>query len=558
MAAIDITGSFISISENDKTSSKSSIQQLVDIVQADIASIDSTTRKKYEVFVSGGLGLENISSSLFQTVYDQDFTLGTSNALFDISIGSLQEEGTSENQAVVNGVTSTLDAGGKLTSFPATVTMMREKVNIYKQFASVLLGNPNAAFVTPHSNAEDPPATPNADPAIAATEPKYIKGAVFICFKRLFTRDNIFKGSFGMRIHKKAALLYQDFLSDDSRATGTSLHNIDLQADINETNDSEVYSDSIVTTNLSVDAVGGEVSTIVNSSGQPVGVIFYDKGVIVLDIERAFDSDQIIRGLISSTRRNNVDNSDHVATRFGPFYVYGQNDGTEAVHSGSDRTGYYYPVYTQSVGSSNTAMTSASFTIIDENDNPIALGGNSLFIDTTDPDASLGQAEKPGPLDSGERYPLYVPGSSDDYYSNTVINDFTDGGGSTLLNDKLYPGLWTSGTIDEVVDHICTTRFGRGNSSAVSFRNETVINSSLIFCRAAPTQFNYSTNPTYSTADGHIIKQDFIRDGNSPFSYVTTVGLYDANRQLLAVAKTSRPIEKNPQTDLSIRVRLDY
>ena len=560
MAAIDITGSFISISENDKTSSKSSIQQLVDIVQADVASIDSTTRKKYEVFVSGGLNLHPISSSLFQTVYDQDFTLGTSNALFDISIGSLQEDGTSEGQAVVNGITSTLDAGGKLTAFPGTATMMREKVNIYKQFASVLLGDPNATFVTPHSNAEDPPETPNSNPAIAAEEPKYIKGAIFICFKRLFTRDNIFKGSFGMRIHKKAALLYQDFISEDSRATGTSFHNIDLQADLNpdEGNDSEVYSDSIVTTNLSVDAVGGEVSTIVNSVGNPVGVIFYDKGVIVLDVERAFDSDQIIRGLISSTRKNNTDSTDHVSTRKGPFYVYGENNGTGNVHPSETKVGYYYPVYTETTGSSNQEMTSADFTIIDADGGNVSLGSHSLFIDTTDPDASLGSDVKPAPLDSGESYPLFIPDVSDDYYENVSINDFTAGDGFTLLNDKLYPGLWTSGTIDEVVDHICMTRFGRGNASSISFRNETVINSSLIFCRAAPTQFNYSTNPTYSTADGHIIKQDFISNGNNPFSYVTTVGLYDANRQLLAVAKTSRPIEKNPQTDLSIRVRLDY
>ena len=65
---------------------------------------------------------------------------------------------------------------------------------------------------------------------------------------------------------------------------------------------------------------------------------------------------------------------------------------------------------------------------------------------------------------------------------------------------------------------------------------------------------NYSTNPTYTDSDGNIVTLD----GTSTFSYVTTIGLYNAENELLAVAKTSRPIEKNNQVDLSIRIRLDY
>lgn len=550
MAALDVTGSFISISENDKTSSKSSIQQLVDIVQSDIASINSTTRKSYEVFVSGGVDLHPITSSLFQTVYDQDFTLGTSNALFDITIGSLEEVSVSSGTESysVNGVTATVDAGGKLT-FSNNLAMMREKVNIYKQFASILLGDSNAKFVSPHF--ETPPAV-STNPA---TEPKYIKAAVFICFKRLFTRDNIFKQSFAMKLHKKASLLFQDFVNfddADNRLTGLSLSNIDVQADLNsvDNNSPDIYDDRIVATKLYIDPVAGEVSTLMNSSDEPVGVIFYDKGVIVLDAERAFDGDQTIRGLIDSTRVNGASDD---TVRTGPFYVYGTVDGTGAVSPSNPKTGYFYPVYTSSTGSNTTELTdSSSFTLKDKDDVVVPLGSTQLFLDSAT--ASIGVDAKPA---ASENYPLFVPSVSDDYYSNSLINEFNAGDGQTLLSDSLYPGLWVSGTIDNILDHICTTRFGRGNFSAISFRNETVINSSLIFCRAAPTQFNYSTNSTYTDSDGNIISPNFI-ENNSPFSYVTTVGLYDANRNLLAVAKTSRPIEKNPDTDLSIRVRLDY
>ena len=47
-------------------------------------------------------------------------------------------------------------------------------------------------------------------------------------------------------------------------------------------------------------------------------------------------------------------------------------------------------------------------------------------------------------------------------------------------------------------------------------------------------------------------------DIEKSFAFVTTVGLYDANEELLAVAKMSRPIEKNDEKDLTFRVRLDF
>ena len=131
----EIAGSYITIDQSNIQSNKSSVQQLVDIVQLDIASTDSAnTRKSYEVFVSGNNGV-NITSSLFQTVYDQDFTLGTANPLFDVTIGSLLEKNGST--LTVNEISSGLseDGGGKIIGFNSLRAMMREKINVYKQFA---------------------------------------------------------------------------------------------------------------------------------------------------------------------------------------------------------------------------------------------------------------------------------------------------------------------------------------------------------------------------------------------------------------------------------------
>jgi len=538
----DIAGSYITIDQSNISTSKSSVQQLVDIVQIDIASSGSNTRKSYEVFTSGSSNTASITSSLFQTVYDQDFSLGTSNPLFDISVGSLLEKNT-DGSFIINGLSSanndvSQDSGGKLKGFGDTSAMMREKVSIYKQFAQNLLGDSEASFFLPHSATSEDQLTSSPDNSL--TRNKKIRGAVFICFRRLFTRDNIYKGSFGLRIQKSAKKLYSDINSN--RTTGTAITNINVEVPTTETAFS-VVDDSTSKTNLTVSPVSGEIATLKQGSTN-VGVIFYDSGIIVLDVERIFDPEQVIRGLISSTRSgtSSVDTA-------GPFIVYGRKAGQA---SGNSLERFYYPVYTATGGTHTVSTDLTNFIVVDSNGSDVSPAktffytNGQLQASTTLPTAESQQGQFP-------QYPLWTKDGSELYYNNATTVNETDG--KLLFNNKLYPNLWISGTIDGILDHICETRFGRGNLSAMSFRNETVLNSSLIFCRAAPTQLNYSTNPTYTDSDGNIIATG---SNKEPFSFLTTVGLYDAGGNLLAVAKTSRPIEKNPETDLSIRIRLDY
>ena len=89
----------------------------------------------------------------------------------------------------------------------------------------------------------------------------------------------------------------------------------------------------------------------------------------------------------------------------------------------------------------------------------------------------------------------------------------------------------------------------------LSFNNPTELNSTIYFCRANHNEFNYSTNPTYLSSSKIVVKQN---TQDNPVSYVTTVGLYSADNELLAVSKLSEPIKKDPTTELTFRVRLDY
>ena len=68
---------------------ESYLNQVIDVIQEDISG--SATRRKYQTFVTGGIG-PGVTSSLYQTVYDQDFTLQTANPIADMTVGLFCDE----------------------------------------------------------------------------------------------------------------------------------------------------------------------------------------------------------------------------------------------------------------------------------------------------------------------------------------------------------------------------------------------------------------------------------------------------------------------------------
>lgn len=89
----------------------------------------------------------------------------------------------------------------------------------------------------------------------------------------------------------------------------------------------------------------------------------------------------------------------------------------------------------------------------------------------------------------------------------------------------------------------------------LSFNNSTEINSTIYFCRMPVNKFNYSSNPSYTNNSKIVVKND---ESDLPVAYATTVGLYNARNELLAVAKLSEPLKKSPENEMTLRVRLDY
>jgi hypothetical protein len=82
------------------------------------------------------------------------------------------------------------------------------------------------------------------------------------------------------------------------------------------------------------------------------------------------------------------------------------------------------------------------------------------------------------------------------------------------------------------------------------------LSSDFIFCRAKNSEYNYSANPSFiSASTGAVLFPSFVEN---PTTYITTVGLYNISSELIAVAKLSRPLEKNFTKELLVRVKLDF
>ena len=89
----------------------------------------------------------------------------------------------------------------------------------------------------------------------------------------------------------------------------------------------------------------------------------------------------------------------------------------------------------------------------------------------------------------------------------------------------------------------------------LTFNNTTELNSTIYFCRVNHNEYNYSANPTYTSGSRIRVKNNTL---DNPTSYITSVGLYSADNELLAVSKLSEPLKKDPTNEMILRVRLDY
>lgn len=110
-----------------------------------------------------------------------------------------------------------------------------------------------------------------------------------------------------------------------------------------------------------------------------------------------------------------------------------------------------------------------------------------------------------------------------------------------LFKDKIKADFAT--VVNDFINYIGAV-VGR---SAINF------NTTMYFARLLADEFNASHNPTYTTDGGEIIKPEFQQN---PITFVTTVGLYNERNELIATGKSSTPIVKKPDNEITFRVEM--
>ena len=207
--------------------------------------------------------------------------------------------------------------------------------------------------------------------------------------------------------------------------------------------------------------------------------------------------------------------------------------------------------WTLDLSGSNTAGTTARVVLTDDSKN-----------------------SKPTQTPAGPRYNI-VSGSAGNRLGTKIFGHFFPNMGVLALSTKelsaSLPG--TSGTVvsksigqaaaigfaedltatgDNAIKLARCMRLG----TTTTFRSEEDQNSVMYFCRAKAGQFNYTNNPTFTSGSDNGFRQRSM-EGN-PQTFITTIGLYDAQDTIVAVGKLSTAVQKNHSSEAVIKAKLTY
>ena len=158
---------------------------------------------------------------------------------------------------------------------------------------------------------------------------------------------------------------------------------------------------------------------------------------------------------------------------------------------------------------------------------------------------------------------IYTSGSAVQYKGAGLFYPKT---GIVVLNADVVPSMVgftvdTSMTYPYAANHqylMSALTLAAANSMKV--RKSEFLPSRQYFVRVKNQDYNYSNNPTYisdgtdGNTKGTIKISEFLTD---PKTYPTTIGLYDASNELVAVAKLSSPFQKSFNSELLLKIRID-
>jgi len=199
----------------------------------------------------------------------------------------------------------------------------------------------------------------------------------------------------------------------------------------------------------------------------------------------------------------------------------------------------------------------------------MTLGTGSNFIKLIDDSSTTGLTRFIGEnrvyyVISGSNGVPYTPATSS-YYGmmfpdlNIVVLNATSGSATSVLPYVVGTGNLNQVTSSASNNHLtlftAISHSAAVGSGSMTLQSSETVSSRYFFTRVKNSEFNYTTNPSIIDANGNLLYTTLI---NNPQTYITTVGMYNDNNELLAVAKLSKPLTKDFTKEALIRIKLDY
>ena len=200
---------------------------------------------------------------------------------------------------------------------------------------------------------------------------------------------------------------------------------------------------------------------------------------------------------------------------------------------------------------SNVAVSSSIIrSLIDDSSiSPATLGDSGKVFNIVSGSINGGVHNASSPTYYGLAYPDYGVLVLDGKKLDSDLNMQTNTGSSSEGNNHFRLFHSISGS-SELTNPATSDPYG------FLARNSEQVKSTHYFVRVKNAEYNFSNNPSYVTGSvGQLSQTIFVGD---PKVYITTVGLYNDNRELLAVAKLSKPLLKGFSREALLRIKLDF
>tara|TARA_Y100001973_G_C5203064_1_gene339315 strand:- start:2006 stop:3550 length:1545 start_codon:yes stop_codon:yes gene_type:complete len=514
-----MASTFKNLSPDDKISTKTLLHEAIPITGTIVSGTYADNN------------IKNFSHGMFQSVYDYPYLSSSANHIFDISTGFANSSALSA---------STTDAAAQRA----------KKINIYNQMAQVLVGYDKTGSIQLFDEDGD----------IAAGGTKLTE-CMFLSFSRLLVKDEIKKGTFELSLG-----IGSTYAAPFASTIAIKDHKASTSFKIN----SPVGEYGILY------ATGAALDTTLTGSGDyegyvKCGLIYYQAGVAILS-SSIFKSDHAMA--LDAIDTTSVAN-DTLLRFFVPTAAGGETGNsniTEIFLDAGETTNPVEGAHRIAVGShdSQTDAQIAAQIIhaingtTGANVDPASSGNGQGTVGIQGITASVGSTSTKITLTATTAgtaaNSITVTDTGTGAHNIVDVGTFTGGGEGGILS--LATSTSRLDTDNKTIDSIMTDISISGSADAlrhriqnVQFNNTVELNSTIYFCRINHNEYNYSANPTYLSSSQIRVKEN---STDNPIAYITTVGLYSADNQLLAVGKLSEPLRKDPTIEYTLRARLDY